>query len=58
MAEFKSTNTELAAFVVSIYVLCFAVGPLFIAPLSEMYGRVIFIIPATSSSSSLPPLAP
>jgi multidrug resistance protein len=41
MAEFKSTNTELAAFVVSIYVLGFAVGPLFIAPLSEMYGRVI-----------------
>ncbi|KAF8858583.1 fluconazole resistance protein [Acephala macrosclerotiorum] len=41
MAEFKSTNTELGAFVVSIYVLGFAVGPLLIAPLSEMYGRLI-----------------
>lgn len=41
MAEFKSTNTELGAFVVSVYVLGFAVGPLLIAPLSEMYGRLI-----------------
>lgn len=41
MAEFQSTNTEPGALVVSIYVLGFAVGPLVIAPVSEMYGRLI-----------------
>jgi multidrug resistance protein len=41
MAEFNSTNEELASFVVSVYVLGFAVGPLVIAPCSEMYGRLI-----------------
>jgi multidrug resistance protein len=40
MREFKSTNTELATIVVSIYVLGFAAGPMALAPLSEMYGRV------------------
>jgi len=40
MAEFKSTNVELASFVVSVYILGFAVGPLFFAPLSEIYGRL------------------
>lgn len=40
MEEFRSTNVDLASFVVSIYVLGYALGPLFIAPLSELYGRV------------------
>lgn len=40
MQEFKSTNIELASFVVSVYVLGFAVGPLAFAPLSEVYGRL------------------
>jgi multidrug resistance protein len=40
MAEFHSTSPELASFVVSVYILGFAVGPLFLAPLSELYGRV------------------
>jgi hypothetical protein len=40
MAEFKSSNVELASFVVSVYVLGFAIGPLFFAPMSEMYGRL------------------
>ena len=40
MTEFKSTNQELASFVVSVYVLGYAFGPLLIAPLSELYGRV------------------
>ena len=40
MKEFKSNNVELASFVVSVYVLGFAVGPLFFAPLSEIYGRL------------------
>lgn len=39
MAEFKSDNVLLASFVVSVYVLGFAIGPLFFAPLSEIYGR-------------------
>jgi len=41
MREFQSDSLELASFVVSVYVLGFAAGPLIIAPLSEIYGRVI-----------------
>ena len=41
MAEFNSTNTLLAGFVVSVYVLGFAIGPLLLAPASELYGRAI-----------------
>ena len=41
MAEFHSTNTLLAGFVVSVYVLGFAIGPLILAPASELYGRAI-----------------
>ncbi|KAH8906398.1 bicyclomycin resistance protein [Coniochaeta sp. PMI_546] len=40
MRDFQSGNVELAAFVVSVYVLGFAAGPLLIAPLSEIYGRL------------------
>ncbi|KAI8623048.1 major facilitator superfamily domain-containing protein [Xylariaceae sp. FL1651] len=40
MAEFHSDSSLEATFVVSIYILGFAVGPLIVAPLSEMYGRV------------------
>ena len=40
MREFKSGNTELAAFVVSVYVLGFAAGPMVIAPFSEIWGRM------------------
>ncbi|KAF3764658.1 hypothetical protein M406DRAFT_62224 [Cryphonectria parasitica EP155] len=39
MADFKADSDELAAFVVSVYVLGFAFGPLIIAPMSEIYGR-------------------
>ncbi|KAI0434030.1 putative bicyclomycin resistance protein [Xylaria sp. FL1042] len=38
--EFHSTNLEIASFVVSVYVLGFAAGPLVLAPLSELYGRL------------------
>lgn len=41
MREFDSTNQTVASFVVSVYVLGYAVGPLIIAPLSELYGRLI-----------------
>lgn len=41
MAEFNSDNNLLADFVISVYVLGFAVGPLVLAPTSEPYGRAI-----------------
>lgn len=39
--NFHTTNENLATFVVSVYILGFAFGPLVIAPASELYGRVI-----------------
>ncbi|KAI5921519.1 putative MFS multidrug transporter [Camillea tinctor] len=41
MAEFHNTNILLADFVVSVYVLGFAIGPLILAPSSELYGRAV-----------------
>lgn len=41
MKEFNTKSEDLETFVVSIFVLGFACGPLLLAPLSEMYGRVI-----------------
>ena len=40
MADFKSNNVELASFVVSVYILGYAFGPMVIAPMSELYGRL------------------
>ncbi|KAI1116811.1 major facilitator superfamily domain-containing protein [Nemania sp. NC0429] len=40
-AEFNVTDPTIAAFTVSIYVLGFALGPIFLAPLSELYGRLV-----------------
>lgn len=40
MREFNTSSSVLATLVVSIYVLGFAFGPLVIAPLSELYGRL------------------
>jgi MFS family permease len=40
MKDFGSSSQTMTAFVVSVYVLGFAFGPLVIAPLSEIYGRV------------------
>ncbi|CAN8098257.1 unnamed protein product [Discula destructiva] len=37
--EFRSTSNQLATFVVSVFVLGFAFGPLLVAPMSEIYGR-------------------
>ncbi|RDL40094.1 MFS general substrate transporter [Venustampulla echinocandica] len=39
MMEFRSKSSTLATFVVSVYVLGNAAGPLILAPLSEVYGR-------------------
>ncbi|KAJ5666053.1 uncharacterized protein N7477_008501 [Penicillium maclennaniae] len=41
MRSLRSDSTELDSFVVSIYVIGFAVGPLIVAPMSELYGRAI-----------------
>lgn len=40
MMEFGSSSPMASTFVVSIYYLGFAFGPLVIAPLSEMHGRM------------------
>ncbi|GIZ49507.1 hypothetical protein CKM354_001253700 [Cercospora kikuchii] len=40
MQEFDSSSKTIATFVVSVYVLGFAFGPLIVAPLSELYGRL------------------
>jgi multidrug resistance protein len=39
MVEFQESSSVTATFLVSIYVLGFAFGPLLVAPLSEIYGR-------------------
>jgi multidrug resistance protein len=39
LAEFHSSSLEIATFVVSVYLIGFAAGPILIAPLSEIYGR-------------------
>lgn len=38
--EFEATEPYLSSFVLSIYVLGYAIGPLLISPLSELFGRV------------------
>lgn len=40
MRAFGTTSNVVASFVVSIYILGFAIGPLMIAPMSELYGRI------------------
>lgn len=62
MKGFHSSSVILSEIVVSIYVLGFAVGPLFLSPISELFGRrwvyliscaafVIFTIACAASSS-------
>lgn len=40
MKEFGNNDDLLADFVVSVYVLGFAFGPMFLAPMSELFGRL------------------
>lgn len=40
MSEFKSSSPVLSSFTVSVWVLGYFFGPLFLAPLSELYGRL------------------
>ncbi|KAK6216044.1 hypothetical protein LQW54_003818 [Pestalotiopsis sp. IQ-011] len=62
LEEFQTQNKQLATFVVSAFVLGFAIGPLVLAPMSELYGRtkvyhtsnclfVVFTIACALSSS-------
>ena len=46
MASLNFHNSALASFTVSIYVLGYILGPLLIAPVSEMYGRCFVLSPA------------
>ena len=39
--EFSITSSTVTAMTVSLYVLGFALGPLLLAPLSELYGRLV-----------------
>lgn len=41
MEDLESDDSSLETFVVSVYVIGSALGPLIIAPLSEIYGRAI-----------------
>jgi MFS family permease len=43
MERFNNSNAELESFIVSIYILGFAFGPLVVAPLSELYGRSLIL---------------
>jgi multidrug resistance protein len=40
LRAFHETSNIMATFVVSVYILGFAIGPLIIAPMSELYGRM------------------
>lgn len=40
MREFKVTDGTIGSFIVSIYIVGYAIGPLLIAPMSEVYGRL------------------
>jgi hypothetical protein len=41
LKQFDEKSNVMAAFVVSVYILGFAIGPLIIAPFSELHGRIL-----------------
>lgn len=43
--EFGITNQVESQLVLSVFVLAYAIGPLFLGPLSEIYGTSCRIIP-------------
>ncbi|ROT41488.1 MFS general substrate transporter [Sodiomyces alkalinus F11] len=47
LEELNETSLVLGSFMVTIYILGFAVGPLFLGPLSELYGRYPVVILST-----------
>jgi MFS family permease len=40
LREFHSDNSALSSFMVSVYIIGFAIGPLVLSPSSEIYGRL------------------
>jgi multidrug resistance protein len=42
-SNFHITNDVVLSLTLSIFILAYAIGPLFLGPLSEMYGRVIVL---------------
>jgi MFS family permease len=46
-ADLHTTSKILGTLMVTIYILGFAVGPLFLGPLSELYGRYPVVILST-----------
>jgi len=42
-ADFNETNTVLIQMFLSIFILAYAIGPMFLGPLSEIFGRVIVL---------------
>lgn len=42
-ADFHNTSQLLGSFAVSVYILGFAFGPLFLSPLSEIHGRYVVL---------------
>ena len=47
MTELHEPSQIVGSFMVTIYVLGYAIGPLFLGPLSEVYGRYPVVILAT-----------
>ncbi|KAA8576535.1 hypothetical protein EYC84_006643 [Monilinia fructicola] len=45
MADFHSANDSVASLTVSIYTIGYCLGPLVIAPMSELYGHVTVLYP-------------
>ena len=43
--EFRIQSSVLGAMMMSIYLLAYAIGPLFLGPLSELYGRKVRSLP-------------
>ena len=49
--DFHNTSTILSSFSVSIFVLGYVVGPLFLSPISEIYGRRVVLFGANCFSA-------
>lgn len=45
MDDFGSHSSSLSAFTISIYLVGYCFGPLLVAPVSELYGRVVALYP-------------
>ena len=50
--KYDITNPTVLALTLSIFLLSFAIGPLFLSPLSEMYGRT-WVCPYVVCDTSL-----